>query len=584
MAILLLSSLCSAPALAASLTVTAGLSDDFVYPGIEVFVSGTVKDDRGLLILSANVLVTISGTDISANATTDDRGMFYTSFNAPLDAGNYSVNVSAEKDGDSGQATLSLVVEINLAPDISISGDDITFWPNEPVTDTKVLVNATIRNIGDAGAETTIKLFVGEPFDGKLLFSNRTTVPAGGSVMISEMWPAESGFHLFTLVADQVDPSDKNITNNQANSAVEVKDILPPTISEPQITPEEPTSMDALSVLVQVEDDMGMAKDDPVVLIFTVGGGDEEKIPMNETVNGFLAEIGPFPGGTFVSLKINATDQSNNSAETDWYRLDIYYSSINVHVANQTVTAGQNISVYCSAEYEDKTPLPGQEAVLVLDGVSHYALTDNHGEASFNITAPDMPGKYDFTVFVNEKRLRANASAMLTVIPATHPDVMIVQGGLTFSWKNTSEVEVTVILCNRGDASGEVFLEVFLGSPSNGILLNGSNFTIAPGQFLFHTFIWSPQPGHHALVAIARCPTDIDLGNNIATAEVTIPVQDTGVDDGDVDGEDVDIEDSDENAAPWTFERMLILLALGLLILLVMYASIAREMERRKSK
>ncbi|MFO7618106.1 MAG: hypothetical protein R6W91_00335 [Thermoplasmata archaeon] len=584
--VLLLSSLCSAPAMAATLTVNANLSDYAVNPEAVVFISGTVGSGTATPLKpvgDANVTVEVEGTGIFANTTTVDTGAFSISFEAPSTPGTYIVNVSAEKGADFGYSILSLEV-LPPPPDVFVLGDDITFWSEEFVTESKVWVNATVRNTGETDANTTVKIFLGEPFDGKLLSEDRITVPAGGSGGVAVLWLAESGTHLFTVVADHVDPSDRDLTNNQANNTLEIQDILPPVISEPVISPEEPDSLDILTVLVPVEDDLGLAKDDPVVLIYTIGDSDEQEVPMNETKDGFLAEIGPFPGGTYVLLKVRVTDQANNTAETDWYRRDIFYSSMAVRVGNLTGEAGTNISIACSAAYEDGTPVVGQDAILVLDGEHHRSMTDDFGAAMFNITAPSIPGRYDFTVFVNEKRLAANSSARLTVLPATHPDIMIVQGGITFSWANASEVEVTVILCNSGDAPGDVHLDVFQGSPSNGMLLSDSNFTMVPGQFHYHSFSWSPGPGHHAIVALASCPGDIDPGNNIASAEVTIPAQEAADDEtgeDDAGGDDEPPAEEEAEAPAWTLGQVILSLGIGLLLSILVIGFITKSMAGR---
>ncbi|MBA3044636.1 MAG: carboxypeptidase-like regulatory domain-containing protein [Candidatus Thermoplasmatota archaeon] len=583
--ILLLSSICAVPVLATSLTVETALNDETVYPGDEAVVTGTVKDSKNMLVADATVEIIVEKTNITVNTTTDDKGMFVASFNAPLALGEYSINVSAFWSIYSGNSILFLTVMAPPppAPDICVQEEDISFWSDAFETGSKVLVNTTVRNIGELDANTTVKLFLGTPFQGELLFSERIVVPANGSNIVGVLWVAESGIHLFTVVADQVEPSDRNITNNQANNTIEIQDTFPPVISEPQISLKEPTSEDIVSVLALVEDDLGLAKDKPVTLIFSVGDADEEELSMNETKDGFLGDVGPFPGGTFVLLKVRALDLSGNMAETEWYRRDIYYSSIKVTVENVTSKPGRELSIKCSAVYEDGSNVFGQEAVLVLEGVEYLSTTNDMGEAHFNITTPTEPGEYDFTVFINEKRLAANSSAILTILPV-YPDVLIIQNGIAFSWVNVSKVEVTIVLYNRGEASGDVHLEVFQGLPSNGVLLNSTNFTINTDQFYFHSFFWYPQSGHHTLVVVANCSEDLEPWNNIATAEVTIPIQENNViADDNTTGDDSSLNE-EEAGSNWTMGQMLLSLGLGILLSVLVMMFITKFIARRKSE
>ena len=576
--VVLIFSICATPVMATSLTINAAFDDNTVFPGDEVFVRGTVKDPKDILVQNANVTVVLEKTNITVNTTTDDRGVFVASFVAPFELGNYSANVSAAWDSGASIFTGYSILFLEVlsppppAPDVCILGDDISFWSDAFVTDSKVLVNATVRNIGNLDANATVKIFLGTPFGGELLFSETMAIPAGGSNISSVMWPALSGTHMFTVVADQVAPSDSDFTNNQANDPLEIQDVYPPVISEPLISPKEPTSLDNITVLVSVEDDLGLAKENPVTLIYSVDNATEEDVPMTETKEGFLGTAGPFPGGTYVLFKVRALDLSANVAETEWYRLDIYYSSVTVNIKNATSKPGRELLLRCSLQYEDGSILSGQEALLVLDEINYTAVTNPLGVAVFNVTAPAKPGEYNFTVFINEKRLTANSSAVLTVIPV-FPDLMIIQDGISFSWTNSSEVLVTIVLYNRGEATGEVCLETFLGTPSGYMMLNSSNFSVGTGEFYFHSFIWYPQPGHHTLMVRANCSGDNEPWNNLATAEVTIPAQELEVDAG-----------GDEIASTWTMNHILLSLGLGILLSLMAIAFFTKFTFRGKSE
>ena len=74
-AVLLLLSLCGTPAMAATLTVNANLSDYAVNPEAVVFVSGTVGSGTATPlkpVADANVTVEVQVTTISATAVTLD--------------------------------------------------------------------------------------------------------------------------------------------------------------------------------------------------------------------------------------------------------------------------------------------------------------------------------------------------------------------------------------------------------------------------------------------------------------------------------------------------------------------------------
>ncbi len=573
LAALVFSSLFSVQVSAASLTVEASLDHSAVLPGVEIIVDGAVRyTDKPLeLVKDAPVQIIVENTNISVNTTTDDKGIFRASFTAPSEPGEYSVNVSAAKDADSGFIILPLSVEAPPVPtpDISIRDGDITFWADAFVTDSKVLVNATVRNIGEVDANATVKIFLGTPSDGKLLSTERLTFPAGGYNVSSVLWPALSGTHLFTAVADLVDPSDSDFTNNQANATVEVLDTAPPTISEPLIiSPGEPTNLDTVTVMASVEDDLGLAEDDPVILVFSLNNATEETVPMDATKDGFTATAGPFPGGAFVLFRIRAIDTSNNIAETQLYRLDVYHSGILLTVENATSKPGVELPLTCTVRYEDGSFVQGQEALLVLNGMDYFSITDLKGIAVFNVAAPTKPGDYDFSVSTNDKRLAANASGVLTVVPI-YPDIMMIQDGISFSWTNASDVLVTVIVYNRGEAPGNVSLQTFLGIPSGGTLLDSFNLTMGVGEFYYHSFLWHPEPGHHSIIAQAVCPGDSEPWNNLASAQVTIPAAEAETDEAAV-------------ASSWDMGEILLSIGLGILLSVLAIAFFTKFTSWRK--
>jgi hypothetical protein len=136
---------------------------------------------------------------------------------------------------DKTNEDLKYAVE-SILPDLSVISSDIKFNPSNPVFgDGKtVTINATIRNIGEKDASNiVVKFYDDVPPNNPIGEDQIPSIAALGGVGWVEVgWTATPiGKHNIYVVVDPDDTIvESNETNNIASNALEVIDILPPTL------------------------------------------------------------------------------------------------------------------------------------------------------------------------------------------------------------------------------------------------------------------------------------------------------------------------------------------------------------------
>lgn len=127
-----------------SLQVTAAFDALFYLPSATVKISGRVTDQDGDGAATARVAAELWGGPPLGSTLTDATGNYSLAIQAPGTAGNYSVNVTAEKDGLSAltEPILRVIAESNDYPKIH----DVSRTPVNATPVDDVLVSANVSD------------------------------------------------------------------------------------------------------------------------------------------------------------------------------------------------------------------------------------------------------------------------------------------------------------------------------------------------------------------------------------------------------------------------------------------------------
>ncbi len=484
------------------LSIDASVDPAEMYPNETFTVYGTVKlGDQ--LVGGAEVNISVEKVDppINATVTTDDHGTFSADLKADLTPGNYSVNITARYVYNAQTYTNYTTLFIDVvnppppAPDFAVFSGDITFWPKYISAGDKVFVNATIHNLGTENGSGEVRVFEGTPSNGTILLVETLNISAGGAENTTATWVAKSGVTTFTVVINNVAPSDTNLTNNQASKNLSVRDTVPPNISTPVVEPETPVVGDTVSINVSVTDDLALATDEPVRLRYRweSGSGDGAFVggveAMNQTKHGYVATIGPFSYGTLY-YNITATDSSGNTATTPTYKIPIGHSDLVLsYKMPADVYEGNNITLVVQTSFEDGTAAQNVSLTMAVDGsvLDKQAITDSSGYAAISIP-PQQPGEHtvNITATYTDPRTGQMIENTTTVdihVNPLYPDIVIKKEWVAVETLSYNMVNLSVVIYNRGDKTGAGTLKIWAGE-WEGKASAEENFEASPGEFL----------------------------------------------------------------------------------------------------
>ena len=123
----------------------------------------------------------------------------------------------------------TLTVQASTRPDFTLSGSDITFSPDQPITGGSVAVTALVHNVRNTAAgNVLVNFYDGNPASGGVLIGPSTipTLPAMGSAAASVTWDltGKSGNH---VVYAKIDPAsaapETDEANNIASASVKIR-------------------------------------------------------------------------------------------------------------------------------------------------------------------------------------------------------------------------------------------------------------------------------------------------------------------------------------------------------------------------
>ena len=116
-------------------------------------------------------------------------------------------------------------------PDLTLTSDDISFSPSEPMDGETVIITATIHNVGTTTAKyILVNFYKGPPAEGQLIGAGAiSSIKAGKSKSVSVEWTAELGTHEIFVVVDPADKiREKDENNNVASKSITVGPWVPP--------------------------------------------------------------------------------------------------------------------------------------------------------------------------------------------------------------------------------------------------------------------------------------------------------------------------------------------------------------------
>ncbi len=314
----------------------------------------------------------------------------------------------------------------NIAPDIEVTPDDITFSNEAPLSGELVQIDALIHNNGDLDSESTIvRFFDGDPtLDGVQIGNdlNLKKLEPGKSTTLTITWTASQGIHNIYVT---VDPENNLIeTNENNNTASKIIRLLPDlSISSDDISfsDDNPLEGDNVILNVTIHNTGGSPSDDSTVRIYY---GDLDNIGI------LLAEepIGSIPHGknTTVSIEMIGVTLGRHDIyvvvdENDL--IDEYSNDNNTAQKPLIVTTGVNLVINSSdITFLNENPMEGDQQWI--EATVHNLGNEDALEIliSFFDLHPDDGGILIGKVRV--ARILKGGSCTVRLEPASHGDTV----------------------------------------------------------------------------------------------------------------------------------------------------------------
>jgi hypothetical protein len=213
--------------------------------GGNVTVSGFIEYDTGVTLASVPVKIEVLTTNISLTVDTDRRGYLIRTFHGPLDANKYTLRASVTDGKLSANKDFQLSVTTPTQPDLVLKS--IYLDPVQPAVGVTVSICATIENLGPQSATAIIKFYI----DGNYLDSQAVQIDR--STVVRKDWLAAYGAHMIKVVADNVNPMDKDMSNNQRSMVVTPTAEPDVSITGLVVSNQGPHKDDIVSILVKLE-------------------------------------------------------------------------------------------------------------------------------------------------------------------------------------------------------------------------------------------------------------------------------------------------------------------------------------------
>ena len=470
-------------------------------PSSLVNIQGIVHiGDSGSVAKFANVFINVTnagGYLDEYNTITEDTGHYSISITAPSIPGNYTINVTTVKSTLTGWNETFLEI-LTPRPDLAIV--DGIVLPDEALKEgDKVLMSCNVTNMGKVLAVANVTFYDGDPsLKGVELYSENIALAADTNITVSTVWTALVGPHTIYIVIENCTPEDSNLSNDQASVLLEAADITLPQIHNVSINPANPTSADNITINLNVTDNYGMAKQDAVLVNYTINNGTEQTLNATLISSGsYQAIIGTYPANSQIGFRVAANDQYGNVNTSSQYSLIVNYSFIDIQLDPffQGYEQGASMQINGVAKLDGQYPVVQGDVFVSIDSRTDIwtTITDEEGAFSVQIITPPNGGEYVLNISVIDSNIDNAINTTFTVL-GDAPDLQIKSSDIEFFPPNPVEgdaVEITVTAHNIGKANCQANVSIYLGDPANnGTLISRSNVYILAGGTNTSSFVW----------------------------------------------------------------------------------------------
>lgn len=471
-------------------------------PSSAVNIQGIVNidGDPGTPAKGADVYIIVNNTEgylDEYNTITDATGHYSIAITAPSMPGTYTVNATVNMSTLTGWNDTFLEI-LTPRPDLAIiDGIDISdITPNEG---DKVPISCNVTNQGKVLAAANVTFYDGDPsLKGLELYSENISLAADTSMIVSTVWIATVGPHTIYVVIENCTPEDSNLSNNQASIQLEAADITLPQIHSITINPVNPTSADNIAISMLVTDNYGMAKQNAVLVNYTVDNGTEQSLnAMVLSSDSYQAIIGTYPANTQIDFKVLANDQYGNYNISTHHSFIINYSFIDIQLGPFFQGYEQDAAMLINgiAMLDSQSPVVQGDVFVSVESRTDIwtTITDDEGAFSVQIITPSNGGEYRLIISVISSNMDNTINKTFTVL-GDAPDLQIRSSDIELFAPNPVEgdaVEILVTAHNIGKANCQANISIYLGNPANnGTLISRSNVFIMAGSSNTSSYIW----------------------------------------------------------------------------------------------
>ncbi len=504
-------------------------------PSSLVGIQGTsfIDGDSGTPVKGGDVGIRINNTIgylDEYNITTDASGHYSITITAPSTPGNYTVNVTVTVSTLIGwnQSTLTVLTP---RPDLAFNGN-ITFSNPSPKEGEVVTISCNIENIGKVWCQANISFYDGNPIPkGQLIDVENFSLAAEENMTISIPWTTTPGIHNIHAVISSCIPEESDISNNNITASIDVTDTTPPLISSVYLNPPVPTSKDSVTIFALVEDNLGIAKQDGILMRYSIGANAPVNINMTATgSNLYSAHIGVNPAETTITYAITATDQYGNINRTDDQTLTVGFYEICLQLAASSHEYEKESFVWVNgtAMLDGYHPVKYADVMVTTDAdTGHWtSMTDIEGNFAVRITAPGIEGIHTVTAIVTSKELGNSTSMDITVLEGL-PDMQITIDDVSLLPSVPEEgklLTLTVTVMNRGQIDSWATVHLYNGNPeTGGVPVDSTDIFVRADGSNTTTLKWMAEPGTGSLwITVSSNITERDLSNNAVEKTITV--------------------------------------------------------------
>ncbi|MGM0510107.1 MAG: PQQ-binding-like beta-propeller repeat protein [Thermoplasmatota archaeon] len=194
-------------------------------PDKDVKINGSAFLSNGVAPAGADVLIDINDA-VTYNTTLMEDGTFEKTFKAPMEVGNYTINVTIDSEEyDVSNSTFHhLRVTSTPKPDIALTSIKLHPIDTDYYKDDTINVEVTVKNLGSAYTDLDISMSINEIED--IISTKNMNLSSGGKTVCEFTTIAVSGDHKIWIRAHNISDDD-NLNNNIINATYTAEERKP---------------------------------------------------------------------------------------------------------------------------------------------------------------------------------------------------------------------------------------------------------------------------------------------------------------------------------------------------------------------